>query len=252
MNINYTIVKIKSIKLSRLNNNEYGNFLKSVENLVTDASLEKLSIQEEVFDKFKQAVNQLIDITNKSRLRVETKELNKMNKLRDELASYLLANIKIESKSPLLSRKKSATSLYAETANYIGLQYEPNRQKTHIINALISDLEKKQNAIDLDILGLSEVVRDLKQVNNSYAEILQIRAEEQVKDATDNSKKIRKELDMYYDLITNWAYASSLILSSQETKVFVVLLNKLIDDTINAYKLRTASKKVEKSESTSV
>lgn len=244
----YTITKLKSINLTSLNNNEYSQFLKDVENLVEIATTEKLHIKEDVFSAFKEHITQLIDSTNQSKSRHETQKLNELNKKRDKLATYLLSMLRVETKSTIETKKEAASILYTQSKSYLGISKYPNRQKTNIIDSLVTDFLKPENAVYVNKLGLSDVVTELKNINLQYSKLTGERAENQVKTELPSVKELRKATDNHYDLITNWAYGSSLITPSEETATFIKMLNKLIEDTVMSRKQRMGIFKKSKAE----
>ncbi|GET47051.1 DUF6261 family protein [Capnocytophaga felis] len=247
----YTIVKVKTISLNSLNNNEYSQFMKSTENLVEVATTEKLAIKEDVFNSFKEHIKLLIDATNKSKSRHETKKLNELNKRRNELVIYLLSVFRVESKSTIQNKKEAASIIYSQMKSYLGISKQPNRQKTNIIDSMIHDLSKIDNTKHLKILGVNDVITELTEVNKQYSKLTEERAENQVKTILPNVKVLRKDIDVEYDLITNWAYASSLISPSDEATNFIKMINKLIDDTVSLRKQRIGMlKKIKPEEKT--
>ncbi|GET49001.1 hypothetical protein RCZ02_18320 [Capnocytophaga felis] len=247
----YTIVKVKTISLNSLNNNEYSQFMKSTENLVEVATNEKLAIKEDIFNSFKEHIKLLIDATNKSKSRHETKKLNELNKRRNELVIYLLSVFRVESKSTIQNKKEAASIIYSQMKSYLGISKQPNRQKTNIIDSMIHDLSKIDNTKHLKILGVNDVITELTEVNKQYSKLTEERAENQVKTILPNVKVLRKDIDVEYDLITNWAYASSLISPSDEATNFIKMINKLIDDTVSLRKQRIGMlKKIKPEEKT--
>lgn len=242
------LVKIKTIKLSRLNNNEYSQFLKGVENLIKEASLDSLKIREDLFLSFCEHINYLTEVTKKTRSSLHTTELKKIDSQRSELAHYLLSTFKIELKSPIKLKQEAALNLFEDTKNYSGLKYLPLRQKTHLIKALLSDIKTPKNLKNLEALNLTYVADSLQEYNNLYDEITQNRAKHQVNNKTDNTRKIRRLSDQEYDHIISLSYAASLLHPNEKTKNFISLLNKLIDDTTIALKQRTAKRVKDKEE----
>lgn len=236
------IVKILPINLQRLNNAEYTQFQSSVEKLVQTATPQKLGVSSQLFTEFKANIESLTDISNHSKTSNHTKDLENLDKERDGLAVYLLATFRNERRSPIEARKLAAISLYNTTKNYIGLQNLPNRQETQVIEGLIIDLEKPENTAHLTTLGLIEVVEKLKAKNLEYKELTQNRAEEQVTNKLESAKKIREKTNIQYDEIVTRAFVNSVAVPSEETANFVISINKLIEDTTNAYKQRMGIK----------
>ena len=123
-----TITKIKTIGLSKLNNAEYTHFMSNIETYTKVASVEKLGVSTELFDKFKSNILLLTDVAKQSRVHNETENLMLLGKNRADLLKYLLSYIKMERKNPSESRKKAATELFNVTKIYVGLEKLPTRQ----------------------------------------------------------------------------------------------------------------------------
>lgn len=236
------IVKILSINLPRLNNAEYTQFMSNVEKLVEIATPAKLGVSSEFFGLFKENIQMLTDISNQSKISDSTKKLEALDKERDSLAVYLLATFRIERKTPIENKRLAAISLYNTTKNYIGLQNLPNRQETQVIEGLIADLEKPEYKVHIETLGLTEVVSTLKAKNLEYKELTKDRAESQISNKLESAKKVREQVNLQYDEISTRAFVNSVAVPSEETANFVNSINKLIEDTTNAYKQRMGIK----------
>lgn len=243
-------VKVKSMSMHMLNNNEYAQFMKGVESLVEIATTEKLVIKDDLFLAFKEDIQLLIDATNQSTQRHETQKLKELDKKRDELSTYLLSVFRTESKSSLANKKEAGTVLYAQTKSYLGISKQPDRQKTNVIDAMIFDLLKDENTKYLKALGLQEVVSELRTTNQKYSKLTEERAENQLKTKLPNVKSIRKELDEVYGFIIDLAYATMLTAPSDEVINFINLMNKLIDDTTTLRKQRVGLIRKTKPETT--
>lgn len=236
------IVKILTINFPRLNNAEYTQFMSNVAKLVEIATPNKLGVSSEFFGVFKENIQTLTDISNHSKTSDSTQKLEVLDKERDSLAVYLLGAFRNERKTPIEAKKLAAISLYNATKNYIGLQSLPNRQETQVIEGLIADLEKPEYTAHITTLGLIEVVSALKTKNLEYKELTQDRAENQVANKLESAKKVREQASLQYDEIATRAFVNSVAVPSEETANFVISLNKLIEDTTNAYKQRMGIK----------
>lgn len=234
------LTTINSLALDKLNNDEFAQFMKGVVNLATNATLEKLSVKEDVFNELKRNLELLTEASRQSRLSQETEKLISLDKQRSELLSFVVSSFSLERKNVITSRKEAATVLYKEFKNYKGVQTLPIRQKSQAIDALLKDLKKPQLEQYVNILGLQKSVTALEDLNQRYQKLLEGRAENQVNVLLVNVKKVRKETrELYYEVV-RYAYAMNLINPSEESISFINLLNKLIEDTKNANKQRLA------------
>ena len=244
------VIKIKSVYLSRFNNEEYTKFLSGVVGLLEKATLEKLHIEQELFDSFKENVSLLTDVSRRSTTSHETKELNELDKKRNELIVYLMSFFRMERKVPIETRKKAAGDLYEVAKPYQKMQQLPNRQKTQAVEGFLLDMGKETNVSYLKTLGLTSVISQLEAVNRKYSELTEGRAESQMANKVVGANSVRKKTDKQYAEIVMWAFSMSIITPSEESKKFVLMLNKLIDDTSHIYKQRIGLRNASSSQST--
>ena len=163
-----------------------------------------------------------------------------LDKKRNEILSYLLSSFKVGKKSAIQSQKEAADILLLEFKNYRKVSTLPTRQKSQAVDALIKDLEKPEIRELLTTLGTINAVAPLKEINAKYQELLDVRAEKQLKNSSINVKKVRNETEELYRQLTRVVFAYNIINPSTETKNFISLLTKLIEDTMSANKQRLA------------
>ena len=108
------------------------------------------------------------------------------------------------------------------------------------------DLNKPENKEYVDTLELSEVIEKLDSINKEYKEITAERADNQLANKVDSFKIIRVDVDDLYEELSLRAFAENVVNPTEESKTFINSINKLIDDTNHAYKLRKAVKKSKK------
>ncbi|GIM48868.1 hypothetical protein CAPN003_03200 [Capnocytophaga stomatis] len=226
------LVKIKNIYLTRLNNAQYLHFMIEVEKLVRTATLEKLQISEKLFQRLQENIKILTEKAYENRSEQQTKELMKLDKERDNIVRYLLANIRNERKSHIVKRKEAAESLYEATKNYKNVPSMGYKEESVAIRALLSDLATDKNAKDIATLGLAATLEHLRTLNESFEEQLGDRTFVQSSKETGSTKKVRKETNLIYDEIALRAQSQSIAIPSEEASTFVAVLNKLIDDSL--------------------
>ena len=242
-----TLMDISLPNLSRLNNDEYAQFLKGVIKLVNVATIEKLAIKQELFSAIENNLELLTEASRQSRSSKESENINRLDKQRSELLSYLLSSFRLGKKSSLESHREAASVLVTAFKNYTGVQSLPTRQKSQAIDALLKDLEKPEFSKHLKTLSLLHAVTSLKDANLKYQELIDVRAESQVSTKVINVKQIRKETQRLFKELARFAFSNNVINPSAESANFITLFNKLMDDTIIANKQRlsqtSASKK---------
>lgn len=233
-----TIVEINSLRVEKLNNDEFTQFIKSAINLMEDATLEKLNINQEWITTLKKHTEDLTEASRQSRYSAETQNINAIDRKRTKLLALLLSDFRNERNHINASRQEAANYLYKVTRNFAGTQRVPLRQKSQTISALIKDLKKPQEQTHLQTLGLAEVVEKLNEYNQECQTLIESRAETQVSEEKINTKQVRLAATKLYRDLTKYAFATNLLHPTTESGNFITLLNKLISDTAAANKQR--------------
>ena len=230
---------VKSVKLEQLNNDEYAQFVKSVLNLVQNASLEKLSVEQEVYDALQSYHENLTEATRQSRFSNETKDITQLDRQRCDYLIFLLSSFRFEQKNAIAERREAAAMLHKNMKRYSGIQALPLRQKSQTIEGFLKDITKPEFEKYVNTLGISQTITSLTEVNKECQKLIEGRAESQVTNKPINTKKVRKEATKLYRYVTRCASSSHAVFQSSESANFITLLNKLITDTMNANKQRT-------------
>lgn len=229
---------INPIRLEKLNNDEFAQFIKSMLTMVEEATPEKLGVQASILNKLRKCLEDLTEASRQNRQNEETTNINHLDKERGKLVVFLLTTFRNEKRNVIKTRKEAANALQIVSKNFSGIQSLPARQKSQTISALLKDLSKEGNKKHIDTLGLSEALASLEKYNEQCQKLIDSRAATQTSNAKINTKKIRKEASAWYRLLARFASASYLLHNSKENTTFLELLNKLIADTMTANKQR--------------
>ena len=233
-------IDISLPNVSKLNNDEYAQFVKGIVKLVYAGTIEKLRVEEELVTAIQENVELLTEASRQSRSTKESGNMAQLDKKRNEILSYLLSSFRVGKKSAIQSQKEAADILLLEFKNYRKVSTLPTRQKSQAVDALIKDLEKPEIRELLTTLGAINAVAPLKEINAKYQELLDVRAEKQLKNSSINVKKVRNETEELYRQLTRVVFAYNVINPSNEKKNFISLITKLIEDTMSANKQRLA------------
>ncbi|GET44846.1 DUF6261 family protein [Capnocytophaga felis] len=244
------LMDISLPNLVKLNNDEYAQFIKGAMGLIDENDLDKLAVRKELFTSIQKNLDLLTEASRQTRSSKESENINRLEKQRSELLSYVISSFRLAKKSSMESHKESAQVLVKEFKNYSRVASLPTRQKSQAIDALIKDLEKPEISKHLNALSVSHAVASLKQANTRYQELVGVRAETQATTPLINVKKVRKEAHVLYKELVRFAFSNNVIHPSEESKNFITLLSKLMEDTMNAYKQRLGQLKANKNIST--
>lgn len=234
------IKEIKVVRLEKLSIGEYAQFIKAAISLVEKTTPEKIGVKPELLSGLKKQSELLTEIIGQSYISKETKELASIDKERSKLSVFLLSSFKVSRNNADRTKKEASVILYDVCKNYIGVQSLPVRTKTQFISSMINDLNKPENKAHIDTLGLSESLTALENNNKAYQNLSEGRAESQLANTFVSFKEVKKATNNLYKILTKYAFATNLLTPTEESKSFINLLNKLIEDTHNANKQRLA------------
>ena len=111
-------IDISLPNVSKLNNDEYAQFVKGIVKLVYAGTIEKLRVEEELVTAIQENVELLTEASRQSRSTKESGNMAQLDKKRNEILSYLLSSFKVGKKSAIQSQKEAADILLLEFKNY--------------------------------------------------------------------------------------------------------------------------------------
>ncbi len=234
------LIKIDEVRLSRLNNAEYTNFMSRTRDEVAIATVEKIGVTAQEFALLDENIGKMEDLVAQSRVSDITAKLAELDNERDNIIIYIMAEIANKCRSPLANIKDAATSLYNATKQYVGIQESPEQQESQQINGLLLDLAKSDNKVTL--LGLDGVIVELKRINEEFIALTAERTHEKVANTVENSKSVRVACDKVYNYIATMAFITSVATPSAEATTFITNMNALIKETMTRYKQRSSTK----------
>lgn len=240
-------IKFIPAPLSSLDNGLYAGMMVKFVDLVTATTEEKLGVTESMA-VLKPLVNKMSDFVMRSYKFVETDKLKDLDLKRDSIYTHIFQAIRAEVKSPITARAEAANTLNTVLNTYYnsratGLSYD---KETALINGLLIDAAKPENAAHIVTLGLKEAVDGLKAVQGEFALVLNTRSTSRTKVFADKSVELRKNIDVCYDVTTDMIFAKSVLEPSAEITEFINQWNMRITETKATYNLSTALKKAAK------
>lgn len=233
-----TIIKLKGTKITRLNNAEYTNLSSRMYSLTLAVTAEALNIEAEVITRYAALIAQMQDLVARSYALEESAEMEELDKQRDALGQYIIETVRSAQDLPIAAKSAAANSLFLVLKPYVGFYSKPVQQETVLVNGMITDLTKAENATHVQTLGLSEYVQELSLVNARYLSLTEQRTTSREDARTENSKTLRLEMDELYDYITTVSFCESVAKPTEATALFIKQLNAVIDETNTAYNQR--------------
>lgn len=203
---------------------------------ITVATAEALHV-EELAAAYKAAIEVEQTLVNRENSIPYTKDLEELDKLRDDCLTELFTSVKITLKSPLENRSRAADTLHSITRRYDGIQNMAREKETNMIRGLLENL-KAEDAIDaLTALGLTTIVTQLRQANNSYIATQKMREEAEAEQADIRSLSTYEQraiVDNLYRQIVERVNAFAIAVPSAELDKFIDLMNAHVGEAKRA------------------
>ena len=182
----------------------------------------------------------LTDLVNESKGSLTTETLDVEDKTRENGVSYLFATVKQSLRSPFAPQMEAAKQLNFALKGYYDFARKPNQQQTALIDGMGTDLAKPGMDAYLEALHLTETMGVIVEANNRYKALLNQRTYEAPAVKTAKIKELRLEMDDFYDEMTTYAFAMSVLHPNDTNTAFITDLNKLITEVMNLYNQRIA------------
>ena len=222
---------IKTISFSRLRNAHHVGFHSKVVSEIDNQDHEVLGIDDELYTRYKGAVNKMQDIVNRSRASEQTVRMINLDNQRDNLfrkCVYILkasvcgtptASLTVDVMTAL---KTKIIDLYPTSIADGG-----NQEETAKIRGFIKDLQSEFSSV-LSELGIDSSLTELETVNDSYEEAFMERIRQQTSAA--NATDARAACDDAFMQISFYLNSmANIVTSSTELKVKAVNCNRLVD-----------------------
>lgn len=232
-----TIVRIKRIALSRLNNAEFITFCRRIWDAV---DIVPGIIPTEVDTAFGNDLKLMIDIEQQSRTSDLTAELLVADKRCDEALRYVFNLLAAGRTSPVEADRKAYQTLYNLTKPYRGIQRLPYPQQYAQTRGLLTDLFKDQNAAVGLKIGLMPAVSEIQSANDQLYALFTERAAEQAASHLGPMLPVRERQTARYEVIADTLFAESVARPTEKTAAAIDTFNKIIDEVRHAYNQRIA------------
>ena len=241
-------MKILKLYLSYLRNAEHFLFMTRFLNLFTlfPPSVLKIGKLVERFRILYQQEDECLVLLQKSSY---TKLMYELDEKRDGLFRGLVNFVITNLNHFKAEVRLAANRLKILFDTYGNLAQKPDKEETSGIINLTQDLESKF-AADIELIGATEWVAELKACNLEYAELEENRYQERGEKPEVKLKQIRMEIDAAYRDITRAVEALATLADTPveiaKYKAFINDLNILVEDYRNTLALRQGIAKAKK------
>ena len=247
-------IKVEGIKLTKLSNAEFINFMERFLALLPLEAEEtaeegdpvgapKVGITAEQVEEAKKYLSEMNDLNRETRIKSETKSKAEIDRQRDALWTAIIQRILTSRNVPILAESTAAEKLYIVVKPYIGMNRLPNNQQTETVKGLLTDLNKPEIQEAIRTLGLENYIDELSACNQQYEAL--VKGADVARAATslgNTSDVLRRQLTDLYREMADFAFATNLLHETEESLYFLSGLNGLIRDVETAYNLRDKAK----------
>lgn len=200
-----------------------------------------INVDDDDLSDWKNYITKEQDMNREAKALFSTQSMNSINTGRNSYISYLFNHITNSCRLPDETISEPAVKLDLATRPYRKIQSERNDAKTQLINGLLVDLRKEENAALVTALNLDSVVTALDEANQRYAELLQERSDTKVASKRKLNTSLRVYTDNIYTYIVAKIEASWLLCKDAEAKKKIELLmdemSGIIDETRTSYNM---------------
>ena len=168
---------------------------------------------------------------------VSTKQLNDMDKERDNAMGVILNIITAHKTNMIEEKSKAAHALDAKVAPYRNIRYHEKRTETREVAGLLAVLNKEEAKAHIATLNLTEEVALLAEKNAAFEAVFNKKLQEEVERLPQkdiNTEELRKQVDEKYAEIVQTVNAYAIVQPTEAIEAFIAQINALISLTKRA------------------
>ena len=220
-------MELKALKLKNLRNEEHYKFHLDFTALVNQFTVTALGLEER-WPPYQSALDLEVAALNVVRASALTDELFIADSERDDTITGLVGTVKSALNHYIPAMRAAATRLMLLFDTYGNLATKPYDQETASITKLVSDLEGPY-AAEVATLGIGGWVAELKNRNNAFDSLKNMRYDEDAAKPQQNLRQARTETDKAYRAVVKRIDALIEVNGSAAYTGFVSALNQRIE-----------------------
>lgn len=233
-----TFLRFTDQSFHKYNNAEYTNCLDRICNLTISTGAAVLHYEQADIDRLVHLLSLMQDLVSRNMASMETDQLQELELLRDEVGRYIIDTVRNSLNLPFPEIAAASKALWFVLKPYVGFYSLPNMQETTVIEGMVMDLHKPENAPYVTALSLDGKVAELAEANAQYKAITDQRTGSRNAAKTADSKTLRLEIDALYECITTVAFAYSVVTPSDAIAQYISMVNAIINEANTAYNQR--------------
>lgn len=234
---------MKKARLKNLQNAEYYALMVDILNLIEESKLEALNPLKTVFKTLVATLDEGLFQIRKSE---HTANLSALDIIRDNYFKGLSLRVRSESFSPDKSIREQAYKVQILLDAYKNITRENFRKETELIFNLINELISDDYQSQATNLGLTGWINALRQANEDFATLYNMRRDEQAMTKEINLRAVRKETDEQYRSLIKTIEALNILEPSNALSILIAKHNASITKWNNTLAQRSGKKREEK------
>lgn len=231
-------MKFEGSNASRYGNSLHAAYHKAVLNVLKETgeeNLKSMHVSGELQEVYATTVADLEERTMEAQASVDTQSTMAYDVERDRLLSMLFFLVASGVLSSVAEEQAAAKKLEVILRVYKGIQGKADDSETQLIDALLVDLKKSENAEAVATLRLGEIITQLEAVNNKFRAAKEVRIKQRnTKRLQAKTQELRSLADGQLEEIQDFIRATGIVASvTPDSDLLLGMVVDLIND-INA------------------
>lgn len=236
-------MKVITISLSKLRNNEYFRFMMEIATIVNDAIISRMSVSPmndnigTLLDKLKDLLEKL-DVAVVSLSKSElTEPVTEADINRDKTYRGFTLHVEAFSNSMDSDKVEAARRIQVLIQNYTDFRKRPLNEQSAIMDNFIQDLQSMQME-NIETIGATEWITEMQETNNTLKNLMDERHNERVTQLREEVRTLRMQTDeLYRQIISLLEIGNSLV-----DGAYTNLINS-VNERVSYYKTTLATRK---------
>ena len=216
-------------------------------NMISKTAPAKILLEAADIALWKTGIDTESEVARETTASEETARLAQKDRERDNLVTAIFDEIRQAAKSPIPTRAEAGRKLKLIVDTYAGLQRETLAEETAHITGLLTDLAKPLALVNINALGLSQLVTLLRKSNGEFDVIRTQRAQVKAADTLPTGAAVRKKNDETTAVIFRHIEVAYMMAANDADRKIasdlIDKLNRVINESKTSYNESTAQKK---------
>ena len=221
--------KLQSLSLTRLNNLEFEQHVKSIYTGIIEENESESEIKDASLIQYLNEMNLKSLAYDKSMLQIvksdETAKIFRADETRDKALTCIQRHLSVFEFSPHTNQLLAFVSLNTLFSKYKGIQNWNYEKQTSGIDNLIADLQSEKYSDSAETIRMTEFAERLQTTNNDFKLLFNGRTHEQATKEVFDVKELRGALKISYENLINYVLAMAKAVNTDEFNQSLKIIN---------------------------